>query len=569
MKKIKFIFLFASLIATTGVIAQSVDQGKRFFYYQRYNSATEQLQKLVAANPNNIEAVYWLGQTMIQNDDSLSAKALYQKTLASNGSAPLILVGAGHIELLENKTNDARQRFETALSLTKGRDIEVVNAIARANTDAIHGDANYALEKLNAAATAQRKDMRNAESFVLMGDAYRKLINGGGAVTHYQKALAMDPKLAEAHYKIGKVYLTQANADFFLPAFEQAVQADPNYGPALFELYYYYFNRDINKARGYFDKYLAVSDVTPGSDYERVSIIWASRDFQGAIKEATAKINQLGDKADPRYYKLVAYSYDELKDSVNAKNFLDQYFAKQKQDAFVPKDYVFRAQLLSRFPGNEVEALKNFESAVALDTLESSRIELMRDAATFANKAGNRNEEANWLGRLYRSKKEPVQTDLYYYGYAHYMAGNYDSAYAIFCDQYQTKYPTEIYGYLWCARAAQQMDTTQEKGTAVEPYKRLINYADTARDKYKGQLVQAHGYLASYYANVAKQKDSAIASLKKVLEIDPTNATAQQYIDALERPARAAAPAPKTTTTKTPATKPKTPAKPPVKKKGA
>jgi hypothetical protein len=568
MKKIKFIFLFTSLIATTGVIAQSVEQGKRFYYYQRYNSATDQLQKLVAANPNNIEAVYWVGQTMIQNDDSLSAKALYQKTLASNGSAPLILVGTGHVELLENKTNDARQRFETALSLTKGRDIEVINAIARANTDATHGDANYALEKLNAAGTAQRKDMRNAESFVLMGDAYRKLINGGGAVTHYQKALAMDPKLAEAHYKIGKVYLTQNNADFFLPAFEKAVQADPNYGPALFELYYYYFNRDINKARGYFDKYLAVSDVTPGSDYERVSIIWASRDFQGAIKEATAKINQLGDKADPRYYKLVAYSYDELKDSVNAKNFLDQYFAKQKQDAFVPKDYVFRAQLLSRFPGNEAEALKNFESAVALDTLESSRIELMREAATFANKAGNRNEEANWLGRLYRSKKEPVQTDLYYYGYAHYMAGNYDSAYAIFCDQYQTKYPTEIYGYLWCARAAQQMDTTQEKGTAVEPYKRLINYADTARDKYKGQLVQAHGYLASYYANVAKQKDSAIASLKKVLEIDPTNATAQQYIDALERPARAAAPAPKTTT-KTPATKPKTPAKPPVKKKGA
>ena len=569
MKKIKFIFLFASLIATTGVIAQSVEQGKRFYYYQRYNSATDQLQKLVAANPNNIEAVYLLGQTMIQNDDSLSAKALYQKTLASNGSAPLILVGTGHVELLENKTNDARQRFETALSLTKGRDIEVINAIARANTDAIHGDANYALEKLNAAGTAQRKDMRNAESFVLMGDAYRKLINGGGAVTHYQKALAMDPKLAEANYKIGKVYLTQNNADFFLPAFEKAVQADPNYGPALFELYYYYFNRDINKARGYFDKYLAVSDVTPGSDYERVSIIWASRDFQGAIKEATAKISQLGDKADPRYYKLVAYSYDELKDSVNAKNFLDQYFAKQKQDAFVPKDYVFRAQLLSRFPGNEAEALKNFESAVALDTLESSRIELMREAATFANKAGNRKEEANWLGRLYRSKKEPVQTDLYYYGYAHYMAGNYDSAYAIFCDQYQTKYPTEIYGYLWCARAAQQMDTTQEKGTAVEPYKRLINYADTARDKYKGQLVQAYGYLASYYANVAKQKDSAIASLKKVLEIDPTNATAQQYIDALERPARAAAPAPKTTTTKTPATKPKTPAKPPVKKKGA
>ena len=572
MKKIKFIFLFATLIAATSALAQSVDQGKRFHYYHRYNSARDQFQKLIAANPNNIDAVYWLGQTMIQDKDSTSAKALYQKALASNGNAPLLLVGTGHIELLENKTNDARQRFETALSLTKGRDIEVINAIARANTDAFYGDANYALEKLNAAATAQKKDIRNAQSFILMGDAYRRQINGGGAVTSYQKALSMDPKNAEAQYKIGKVYLTQNNPEYFLPAFEQAVSMDANYAPAIYELFYYWFPRDINKARGYFDKFLAVSDPTPTSEYDRTSIIWASRDFQGAIKEATAKIGQLGDKADPRYYKLVAYSYDELKDSANAKTFLDQYFTKQKQDAFLPQDYVFRAKVLSKFPGNEAEALKSFETAVSLDTVEATRFDLMKDAATFANKIGNRQEEASWLGRIYRSKKEPVQTDLYYYGYAHYMAGNYDSAYAIFCDQYQTKYPTEIYGYLWCARAAQQMDTTQEKGTAIEPYKKLITFADTARDKYKAQLVQAHGYLASYYANVAKQKDSAIASLQRVLDLDPTNASANQYIEILKRPARAAAPAPKsTTTTKPPATKPKatTTKKPPVKKKGA
>ena len=318
MKKIKFIFLFTTLIAATGVFAQSVDQGKRFYYYHRYNSARDQFNKVLAANPNNIDAVYWLGQTMIQDKDSLSAKALYQKALASNGNAPLLLVGTGHIELLEGKTNDARQRFETALSLTKGKDLEVINAVARANTDAIQGDANYALEKLNAAATAQKKDIRNAESFTLMGDAYRKQINGGGAVTSYQKALALDPKYAEAQYKIGKVYLTQNNPDYFLPAFEQATQVDPNYAPAFYELYYYWYTRDINKAIGYFNKYVTISDKTSTTDYDVIGNIWASGNFQEAIKQATAKIGELGDKADPRYYKLVAYSYDNMKDSVNA-----------------------------------------------------------------------------------------------------------------------------------------------------------------------------------------------------------------------------------------------------------
>jgi hypothetical protein len=81
--------------------------------------------------------------------------------------------------------------------------------------------------------------------------------------------------------------------------------------------------------------------------------------------------------------------------------------------------------------------------------------------------------------------------------------------------------------------------------------------------------MQAHGYLASYYANVAKQKDSAIAHLQKILEIDPANADAPKYIEALnKKPAAVRQPA--STPTKTPAktTKPATKPKPKPKGKG-
>jgi hypothetical protein len=101
-----------------------------------------------------------------------------------------------------------------------------------------------------------------------------------------------------------------------------------------------------------------------------------------------------------------------------------------------------------------------------------------------------------------------------------------------------------------------------EKGTAVEPYKRLIAYMDTARDKYKAQLIQGHGYLASYYANIAKQKDSAIAHLQSILEVDPTNADAPKYIEALRR-----TPQKQSTTTAPTKTTPKSPAKTPAKPK--
>lgn len=550
MKKVTIIALL--FIACKQLHSQSVDQGKRFFYYQRYTSAKDQFQKVLDANPNNIDAAYWLGQTLIEMDDSTAAKALYQKTLASNGNAPLLLVGEGQIELMENKTTDARQRFETATSLSKGKDINVLNAIAKANVDAQYGDANYAIAKLNSVAS-EKKDPRNAESYIRMGQAHRKLIDGGGAVTAFQKALALDPKLAAAKYEIGKVYLTQNNSEFFLPNFEEAVQLDPNYAPAYYELFDYWYTRDINKAREYFNRYVGVADATPANDYNRISLLFAARNYQGAIDSAKAKVTTLGDQSDPRYYKLMAYSYDALADSTNAKTSLDQYFAKQKKEGFVPLDYSFRAKLLGKFPGNEAEALTNYQTAISLDTTNAGKLALMTEASALAGKSGNKMEAANWAKQIYMMKKDPSNRDLYDLGYANYTAGNYVVADSIFCGVYSVKYPTEIFGYLWCARSAAAQDTTQEKGLAVEPYKRLIAYADTAQEKYKATLIQAHGYLASYYANIAKAKDSAITQLEAIVALDPSNADAPKYIAALKEPA----PKPKAaTTTKPAATKP-------------
>src|SRR5688572_9932448 len=147
-----FISLVAVVMLGSSVVtAQNVEQGKKFLDYQRYKSAKESLEKVVAANPNDIEATYWLGQTLIKMKDSLAAKNIYGKLLQQNGNAPLVLAGMGQVELLEGKTNDARQRFESAISITKGKEIEVLNAVARANIDARLGDANYAIEKLNQA----------------------------------------------------------------------------------------------------------------------------------------------------------------------------------------------------------------------------------------------------------------------------------------------------------------------------------------------------------------------------------------------------------------------------------
>src|SRR5579864_2124660 len=201
-KKMRIGFLLVAGVAglCNMAFAQTVEQGKRFLYYQRYKSANDAFDKILAGNPNNIDAIYWKGQTLFAQHDSTAACDLYSKTLQTNGNAPMLLVGMGGCELRMGKTQDARQRFETAISLTKGKDINVLNAVADNNIDAHAGDAQYAIEKLTQA--TQIKNFNNADTWVLMGDAYRKLIDGGNAVQSYQKALSLDPKLAEAKYKI-------------------------------------------------------------------------------------------------------------------------------------------------------------------------------------------------------------------------------------------------------------------------------------------------------------------------------------------------------------------------------
>jgi tetratricopeptide (TPR) repeat protein len=549
---IKRILSFAITVVIGNILfAQSVDQGRKLLYYERYKGARETFEKILAANPNNIEAVYWLGQTLLEmpNKDSIAAKNLYQKALVSNGNAPLLLVGMGQVELMEGKTNDARQRFETAINLTKGRDIEVLNAVGRANVRARAGDANYAIEKLNQA--TQVKKFNDPETYIIMGDAYRKLIDGGNAVTSYNKALALDPKLASAKTRIGRVYLTQNNPEYFLPAFESAVQLDPAYKPAYFELFYYYYFRDVNKAAGYLDKFIANTDPGAEVEYLKTDFLYASAKFQEARDKAQSLVTQFGNQVNPRMYRLIAYTSDTLGDMQVAKQAMLTFLEKHGEEPILPADYEELANINSKIPGSEAEAFTNLQMAVEKDTLIENKVKYIQKGAALAKRLGNRKEEANWLGVAYQIDKNPTQTDLYNWGYAHYQAANYTTADSIFCNVYQTKYPNEIYGYLWCARSREAQDTTWQSGIAVEPYEKLAAMAiqlDSA--KYKTQALNALFKLAGYYNDIKKDKDAAIASMDKVLAFDPTNADAIRIKEILSRPpARAPATKPKPKTT--------------------
>jgi len=177
--------------------------------------------------------------------------------------------------------------------------------------------------------------------------------------------------------------------------------------------------------------------------------------------------------------------------------------------------------------------------AIQRDTLAENKLKYITAALDLAKKIGNKAAAADLAATLYKSKKDPSNADLYNWGYSNYQAGNYKTADSIFCGMYQSKYPNEIFGYLWCARSLQaEDDTTNPKGLAVNAYEKLAQMGRTLPDsaKYKSQVIQSYFYLASYYNDVKKDKPKAIGYMEKVLEVDPTNSSAQGIINALKKP---------------------------------
>ena len=103
MKK-TILTLLASGSMIIATKAQTIQEGINHLYADRFQSAVNTFQKLLAVNPNNIEATYWLGQTYFDMDDNNMAKQVYEKALTANGNAPLLLVGMGHLSTTTKTT---------------------------------------------------------------------------------------------------------------------------------------------------------------------------------------------------------------------------------------------------------------------------------------------------------------------------------------------------------------------------------------------------------------------------------------------------------------------------------
>ena len=534
MKK-SAIVLFTALLSLS-VFAQSVQEGVNHLYAERYQSAKSIFEKLVAANPNNIEANYWLGQTFIKTQDTAAAVAQFQKLLTANGNAPLALVAMGQIELMQGKKAEARQHFETAISLSKGRkgnDPNILLGIGRANTDAKAGDIAYAVQKLT---EASQLAPTNAEVFLALGNAHRKIQgNGSQAATAYLKAAGLNQTFPVPYYRLARLYQTQkTNFEAVLENLNKAVAADPKFAPAYEQLYYHYLidQRDFAKAENFANKYIASSDKSVENDYIKAQTAFVQNKFDEAIAVGKNIIAQAGEKANPRVYKLLGYSYVGKGDSATARQYVDQYFAKADPENIIGQDYILQADAYAS--DNPAVVREAYLKAAKMDSVLGNQVKVLNEGIERFKKSGHKILEADLRLLSYQLRgNQSSPAELFQIGIPYYQGRAFERADSVFT-AYATALPDSVYGWYWSALSKAQQDTAMEQGLAVPMYQKTLEIAAKDKVRLRSQGIASAGYLAGYYNNIKKDKETAITYLKQGLEFDPTNEALKRGLDALQ-----------------------------------
>ena len=532
MKKTFFTLCSVFALANFYAGAQSVQEGVNHLYAARFKSAEQTFQKILAANPNALEATYWLGQTYLDKDDNEAARQLYDKALAANGNAPLIMVGKGHVLLLDKKLDEARQQFESALTSSrtkKGDDPAVLNAIGRANVDAKEGNLTYAVEKLE---MALQRDAKNADIALNLGNAYRKKDpgqGGGKAYEMYKLASQLSPNFAYPYVRIAALFETQKQWELVIENLNKAIQVDPNFSLAYYELFYYYFfaKQDYTQAEATLNKYMGTrpNEDRTEDDYMYSQLCWAKKDWNCAITKAEGVKTAMGAKVKPKVFKQLAYSYLGKGDLASARTNIDEYF-KRTKDAPIPADYELKANVYQGGGASCEEVYSLYLEGAAADTVLQSKVDFMTKAADYFKTKGCKLQEADMRMVIYNTRKSPNPGGLFNLGLNYFQAGNLVKADSLFA-AYNTVFPDSVYGYFWRGRTNYQIDTTMlvepYATNMVQNYKKSLDISFNDKVRYRTQGTQSALLLAGYFNNIKSSRDSALMYVVKGLEIDSTN----------------------------------------------
>ncbi len=490
---------------------------------EQSKKALAELEQAVAANPLDASLLYYLGYVQLQTGDRARALASFDKGIALNDKEPLNYAGKGQINLLEKKEADAKLQFDKALTITKSRNAAVLKAVAEAYLI----DNKYSVDAINLLNKAKSIADTDADVQILLGDAYLLQNNGGLSVSSYERAAAMQPKLAKPHYKSGLVFERSKNTELALENFKKATSVDPRYTPAykeLGEIYYLMGVKEAANAVKSYESYLALTEKPEAYQYQYAFFLFMAKDYKRA-NEVFSKVVGAPDVkvVTLRFY---ANSLSEDNDFAKSRDIFERYFEKAKPEDVEAKDYADYGKVLVKLKQDSLATIALSKSlAINADNVEI--LQLLGDTYYRTKKFA---QAVDVYQKLISKRKDgPKSLDYFSIGRACYYNNQLVEADSAFSRLIKMQ-PEMTVGYVWEANTKSQLDPESEQGLAKPFFEKVIEKGSTNPEKNKKDLISAYRYLG-YYFYLKKDYESAKSNYEKLLTLAPGD---KDTIDALE-----------------------------------
>lgn len=533
----------ASVLTFASVFAASFHEGKKMFFHQRYDRAVGIFEQLIAEKNDQDkhlgELYYYLSDVYIAKRKVAKALEVAKAGMKRVPADPWVMLALGQALLCSGQENEAKPLFENALHQSKKRSVEYLTAVLNAYAHSKYGNPEYVLAKIRDLDPKARKDVH---FYSALGDVYKvRLQDASQTHTNYRLGLNNAPRNVQLLFKIGKFALSQGDEESFREKMQEVIREDEAYAPAYYELYAYYYTRDVNQAKQNFLLYKKYTDISPSVEFEEVSIFYAAHEYQNAIDMAKALIVHNSPNQDIRIYRLIGYAYNKINTPEayrQAKIYMDSFFVRARAedpDLIRPDNYEVMGDILSHLLDTTDQSTQYYALAFQTDTVLQKKISLAVRIADLAKKNKKYAQECEWRRIVYSLQtRHGRKRDLFAWGLAALRAGKYPEADSVF-SQYATKYPDEYFGYYYQGRARLGIDTSMQ--TAMPLFTKtltILSANDSLREKSLSTVKFCYEQQYSYEARQTKDYARALALLDTLIALDPNNADRQQEKTDLE-----------------------------------
>jgi tetratricopeptide (TPR) repeat protein len=511
------------MLVGSAVFAQSLADARKAIDAEQYQKGKALLKNLTSSQPANPENFFELGNLYLttssinQRPDYIdSAKASFDKGVAADAEYSLNYVGLGAVELAKKSSPQAN--FDKAISLTKKKNHVTDLYIGKAYTYAPDPKIAEALTHLEKAKALNEKD---AQVFLALGDAYRAQMKNSEAFSAYRTAYDLDKTLIRSLVELGKINKLSKAYPEAIEEYNKVIALDANYGPAYRERAEAYqawawssskeYEARIKQALENYEKYMDLTDRSLESRLRHADFLYLAKDFKALEAEANemAKL----DKVNARVLRYLAYSAFENGNFSASAQALKDFMAKVEPSRIISQDYLYLGRAQVKDTAQLAAGMANITKAVEMD---STNAEVMSEIAQAFYKA-RKYEDAAKAYEIAMKNPEVALLDYFYLGSSYYfdygakkaadlnpsneLLVKADSAFSYLVQ----RAPTTHQGWLFRGRINRLLDGAEdEKGLGVPFFEKYVNLVTVEKPELAAangaNLIQAYTYLGSVAA---------------------------------------------------------------------